>query len=390
MPPSPSPRTIGRYQGALLFLASLGAVLLLPLLLALITLVFYVIGLPIRLLTVLFRQTQLRRVLIGGGMAVLASTVTAYMLNRPMAPGRSETLLIRHGMTAQDIAQVLEEQRLIHNALFFTLFTRWIGAERQLRAGEYQLNGDQSTRSILRTLVAGKTILRQVTIPEGLTAREIAGILSREAAIDSAELVKLAYDPGFCRRAGIQAPSLEGYLFPDTYYVPWNTRPRTMIETMLTQFRAVFRDSLVQRTHHLGFTVHQMLTLASIIEREARVDEERPIISGVFHRRLALGRPLEADPTVEYALSTRKRDLLYRDLEVNSPYNTYRYPGLPPGPICNPGRASILAALYPEETPYLYFVAKGDGTHMFTSSKKDHLDAIRQVRASWSNAPPKK
>ena len=198
--------------------------------------------------------------------------------------------------------------------------------------------------------------------------------------MDSAAFVELAYDSAFCRGVGIAAPSLEGYLFPDTYYVPRNIRARTMIETMLARFRAVFDDSLAQRTRQIGFTAHEILTLASIIEREARVEEERPIISGVFHRRLKLRRPLEADPTVEYALGMRKKRLLYKDLEVDSPYNTYRYPGLPPGPICNPGRASILAALYPAETPYLYFVAKGDGTHEFTSSERDHLNAKRRIR----------
>ena len=210
--------------------------------------------------------------------------------------------------------------------------------------------------------------------------RQIAGVLQKAIEIDSARFVTLAQNPGFFGKLGVHAPSLEGYLFPDTYRFYWQTPEEKILETMVKRFHQVFADSLKQRATQLRMSVHQVLTLASIIEKEAQVPLERPLISGVFHRRLKLGMPLQADPTVIYALGGRKRRLSKADTRVNSPYNTYLHRGLPPGPICNPGRDSILAALYPVKVDYLYFVAKGDGTHIFTKSLNSHINAKNRIR----------
>jgi len=184
------------------------------------------------------------------------------------------------------------------------------------------------------------------------------------------------------RARRVEAPSLEGYLFPDTYLVPYGARARDAVDMMLSRMDRVFGDSLFARAAQQGMTPNQVLTLASIVEAEARVPDERPRVAAVYRNRLRRGMRLEADPTVAYAMGGYRGRLLYADLEVDSPYNTYRKAGLPPGPICSPGEAAIHAALYPApDTSSLYFVARGDGSHIFTRTLREHLAAVKSVRA---------
>ena len=197
---------------------------------------------------------------------------------------------------------------------------------------------------------------------------------------DSARFVAVTEDPHFIRQLGVVAPTLEGYLFPETYFFDPDADERAIAALMVNQFHRVFTDSLRQQLEALGLSLHQAVTLASIVEREAVAVEEQPIISGVFQRRLKLNRRLESCATINYALGTNNKRLTYADLEVDSPFNTYRHHGLPPGPISNPGRTALLAVLYPSETEYLYFVSRGDGTHIFSRTNREHERAKRQIK----------
>jgi UPF0755 protein len=209
---------------------------------------------------------------------------------------------------------------------------------------------------------------------------DIAGAFT-SAGVDSAALLDEIRSPQRLERRHIDAPSLEGYLFPDTYVVPWGVSPAEVVSQMLDRLDAVFTDSLFARAVEIGMTPHEVLTLASIVEAEARVPAERPIISAVYHNRLRRGMRLEADPTVAYAMGGFRGRMLFVHLEIDSPYNTYRNKGLPPGPICSPGQAAIRAALYPDpDTDALYFVARGDGSHIFSKTLREHQTAVQKVR----------
>lgn len=284
---------------------------------------------------------------------------------------------IRRGLNVRQIGELLYRKGVIKTPWKFALSARLLGWDDQLKAGRYEIPLGKSNYRILRILVEGKLSSQRICIPEGATAREIASILRKGIQIDSIRFIQLVNDGLFCRRLGIEANSLEGYLFPDTYDFYWGIGEETVIEKLVGTFKKVMNDSLRRRAYELGMTVHQVVTLASIIEGEAMVDGERALISAVYHNRLKKGMCLQADPTIQYIIKGGPRRLLKKDLEIDSPYNTYKYPGLPPGPVNNPGRKSIIAALYPAPVDYLYFVAKGDGSHVFSRTLREHLLAKR-------------
>jgi UPF0755 protein len=268
--------------------------------------------------------------------------------------------------------------------------------------------------SIFNKLVKGEVTPIEVLIPEGLTIREIAQILKKGIGMDSARFVKIATDSQVAENLNIPASNLEGYLFPNTYRLNWGMDPAKLIQVMVNEFKKVFTPALSERAKEINLSMHDVVTLASMIETEAKDGKEREMISAVYHNRLKLGMLLQCDPTVIYAIggerlvlsstlrlrpegskaegsrttlnlnhserSTSPPTLLLKDLEVDSPYNTYKYPGLPPGPICNPGKASIMAALYPANVDYLYFVAKGDGTHIFSTTLNEHNRAKNGIK----------
>ena len=314
--------------------------------------------------------------------AVLAFCVgaTAFSLNRPTGLADPQKIVIRSGMTVRQIGDLLRDRGLIRSVHFFALMAKLAGFEDRLEAGEYHLSGRKTAYRTMLRLTRGGAITKNVTLPEGCTLREIAAILRREVGIDSARFVELARDSAFCRQLGMQAPTLEGYLFPDTYNLFYRMDERAIIERMTAHFWEVFSDSLRQSAHDLGLTVHQAVILASLVEGEAQKNEERPIIASIFHRRLRLGRALESCATVQYALGRHKPRLRNHDLKIDSPYNTYLHPGLPPGPIANPGRAALSATLYPADVDYLYFVSRGDGTHIFSKSLRDHINAKNRIK----------
>ena len=296
------------------------------------------------------------------------------------------------GMSARRIGALLEERGLIRSARVFEWATRLQGHSHQLEAGTYYLSGTSNVFGIIQNLLEAPVRFRRITIPEGLTRHEVAGLLHRNAGIDSSRFVALSQDSNLIRQLGIDAPTLEGYLFPETYFFDMETTEAKVIRLMVEEFHNVLADSLYRHLHRLGLSLHQVVILASIVEREARIETERPIISAVFQRRLAYNRRLESCATVEYALGVHKTRLTNADLQVDSPFNTYRHHGLPPGPIGNPGLASILAILYPAETDYLYFVARGDGGHIFSRTNEEHERAkhslsLARRRASLRQTP---
>jgi UPF0755 protein len=254
------------------------------------------------------------------------------------------------------------------------------GYDRRVKRGTYQFDFRMRPVDILHKMVAGEILLVPVTVPEGFTIWDIAAAFER-AGLDSTEMLDALTDAGTRERRRIEAPSLEGYLFPDTYHVPWGAPPREVVSMMLGRLDEVFTADLLQRAADIGMTPNEVLTLSSIIEAETRIPAERPLVSAVYHNRLKKRMRLEADPTVAYAMGGYKGRLLYADLEIDSPYNTYKHYGLPPGPICSPGEASIHAALYPDSTlSALYFVARGDGSHIFSITLREHRAAVERVR----------
>jgi UPF0755 protein len=294
-------------------------------------------------------------------------------------------ILVEQGDSMTRVVQKLREAKLIEGGTGLLTLARILGRDRHIQAGRYDFKKGITLYSVLRKLTGGGVTLKEVTIPEGLNLRQMAGILSRELDIDSLNFVSLATDSRFSKSLGLSASHLEGYLFPDTYRFSWGTSSEKAAQILVGQFWKIFTDSLRRRASEINFSLNEAVTLASMIEAEARDGDEREMISAVYHNRLKRGMLLQCDPTVIYALPELDRPLLLEDLEVDSPYNTYKYPGLPPGPICNPGKASILAALYPAHVNYLYFVAKGDGTHVFSSTLREHNNAKIKIKQAGRN-----
>jgi UPF0755 protein len=296
------------------------------------------------------------------------------------ADSDSVSIIVEPGDSMARVAEKMNRADLIKGDTSLRLLSKIMKADRHIQTGRYDFQRGETLYSVLRRLADGEVTLRQVTIPEGLTIREIAGILQRGLEIDSSEFVKLTNDREFAGSLNVPADNLEGYLFPDTYRFSWGTTPQTAARILVEEFWKIFDDSLHKRAEKIGLSVVKAVTLASMIEAEAKDGEERKLISAVYHNRLRLGMLLQCDPTVAYALPDLDRPLLLKDLEIDSPYNTYIHPGLPPGPICNPGKASILAALYPADVDYLYFVARGDGTHIFSTTLRQHNNAKLNIK----------
>ncbi len=314
------------------------------------------------------------------GLVILLIFISAYLGTKiffPIKPSPDQVLIrIKSGSSVKMIADSLAGHGIIPDARYFILATKLFRTTTKLKAGVYLLNKNQSPYGAMKRLVAGRVASIKVSVPEGYNVYEIASLFSKRLESDSLIFIRLSNNKDFISSLGLNVTSLEGYLFPNTYIFEWRTSEEEIIKTMVKEFNRNFNDSLKNEVLKLGWSPHQILTLASIIEGEAMVDSERTIISAVYHNRLKRKMPLQADPTIQYIIREgRPRRLLNRDLQIDSPYNTYRYAGLPPGPINNPGIKSILAAIYPAPVDYLYFVAKGDGSHIFSRTLEDHLKA---------------
>ncbi len=304
-------------------------------------------------------------------ICVLIGFALSIVLFLPGYSNTKEEIIIKPGMGAKDIANLLTEKGIIPHPYLFMFVARLYGKDRDIKAGKYILRKDMSLFEILKTIVEGRGVLEAVTIPEGLTSQQIAEILYKRGIIqDKKEFLDIVKEKG-----------LEGYLFPDTYYVPENYGANRMIDMMLRRFREKLPKDFQKKAKEVGLTEKEVIILASLVEKEAKYPEDRPKIASVFLNRLKKGMKLESCATIQYILKKPKPNLSYEDLKIKSPYNTYLYKGLPPGPICNPGEASILSVLNPEKTDYLYFVVGKDGHHLFAKTYKEHLKNKRKVKA---------
>ena len=311
----------------------------------------------------------------------VAGTATTFLYySQPTGLQSPRTITIPTGSSARAIGIVLEREGIIRSGQIFSWTVRLQGLSHKLEAGTYQLDGLRDLPGIVQLLLEAPLQMRKATIPDGLTRHETAGVLSRQGIIDSTRFVQLSENRTFTARLGIDEPTLEGYLFPETYFFSMESDEEAVIRRLVKQFHQFMNDDALARLDTIGLSIHQMVTLASIVEREAQDADERPLIAGVFLRRLSLNRRLESCATVEYALGVHKKRLTNADLRVKSPFNTYRHRGLPPAPIGSPGKAALIASLYPKKTEYLYFVARGDGTHIFSRTNVEHEAAKRQVR----------
>lgn len=298
--------------------------------------------------------------------------------DRPADPAQAAPLLVevQPGTGVRRISRELEAKGLLRHPLAFQLQARLRGGARRIRAGFYELSPAMPPRAIYRTLIEGRVAQRTVTIPEGYNLREIAEAFERAGLGSRETLIERARDPALLARTGAEGGSLEGYLFPDTYRFPVGTPPREMLLAMAQNLRRKFGPSLQERAEKLGVTLHEALTLASIVEKETPLASERALVAAVFWNRLRKNMPLQSDPTVAYSLPRLDGPLRRQDLAHDSPYNTYIHRGLPPGPIASPGLASIEAALHPADVDYLYFVATRSGGHAFSRTYREHQAAI--------------
>jgi UPF0755 protein len=282
------------------------------------------------------------------------------------------TVIIPRGTSLQSIADTLLQKKLIADKDIFLFWITTLDKDRSLKAGYYEVPLGLNYAQLVQYLSQARAKEIKVTLIEGWNLNQIAQELNITLNINEAKFLSFSQDSAFIRELGIEAQSLEGYLLPDTYYFYWGIEEKRVISYLVEQCMDIFDNEVRSRLDSLKMTPHEIITLASIIEGEAIFDEERAIISAVYHNRLKRKIKLQADPTIQYILKGPPRRLLYKDLEIDSPYNTYKYYGLPPGPIANPGKKSILAAIYPAKTNYLYFVARGDGRHTFTHSAAEH------------------
>lgn len=302
-------------------------------------------------------------------------------------PEQEVLITIRPGEGLKHIAQTLEDASIITNPYLFMIFTRYKGYNRKIQAGEYALSGRYSPEKILEMLISGKVKLHRLTIPEGLNIREIADVVEEAGFGNSEDFIKLATDRTFIRALGINQSSdtipinsLEGYLFPETYLFPAGTDQKKIIKSMVEKFNKVFTTKWRDVCKQSGFSAHEIVILASMIEKETANSGERGMISSVFHNRLQKGMRLESDPTVIYGIPDFNGNITKKDLLATTPYNTYAIYGLPAGPIANPGKLSLQAAIFPEKSDFIFFVSRNDTTHQFSKTLKEHNMAVRRYQ----------
>ena len=318
---------------------------------------------------------------------LLAGFVFSYMFFSVSPKSGIVEIRIEPGESFSTVVRKLRDQKVVSNERLFSLWARYSGLEKKIHWGLYRFELPLSPSEVLNRMVLGKGIFQRVTIPEGLTVKEVADLLAKMGIVREEQFLAAAYDPELLSSLGLQDKGIEGYLFPNTYNFIPETPPREIILKMTEQFRKSVEPLAGQRKEDNALTPHEIVILASIIEKETGLEAERPLVSAVFHNRLKLKMPLQSDPTVIYGLKEFNGNLTRKDLYAASPYNTYRIPALPPGPICNPGLSSLRAAIHPASVPFLYFVSKNDGTHHFSESLESHSQAVK-VYQPRNETPP--
>jgi UPF0755 protein len=330
-------------------------------------------------------RTFLRTALVVAQVALLAGALWFFLESRAPRPAAGGPVLfgVEKGRTVRAVAGDLKARGLLRRTTPFVVLYELFYRPRSLKAGEYQVPSGASAREVLEVLARGRVFLHPVTVAEGLTGAETFEVFLA-AGFGTRESYAAAFaDPSDLALLDSKAPDLEGYLFPETYRLPKGSTAEEVLPLMTAQFKDVFGPAWRTRAAELGMSVRDVVVLASLIEEETARPEEKPLVSAVFHNRLRLGMKLDCDPTIIYALKKAgpfDGRLRSKDLKFESPYNTYLHRGLPPGPICNPGRASLEAALHPASADFLYFVAKGDGGHFFSRTFREHQEAVRKFR----------
>ncbi len=318
--------------------------------------------------------------LLAGGICYLIADLYIYG-GKPASPDKREKIItVNPGQNFISFTDNLFNSGIIKNPNKFKFLARVKKLDKKLKAGEYVLSPSIPPNEILDIIVSSRVLLHKVTVPEGYNLYQIATLIEKEALGTKNDFLRAATDPAIARRMNTQGNTSEGYLFPDTYHFPKGITSEKIIAAMVKRFHSVFDPKWKQRAEALGFSVHQIITLASIIEKETGADFERPIISSVFHNRLKKRMRLETDPTVIYGIENFDGNITRKHLRTRTPYNTYKIRGLPPGPIANPGIDAIKAALYPAETKFLYFVSKKDTTHQFSTNIVAHNQAVRKYQ----------
>lgn len=329
------------------------------------------------------KSKPLRGILAAGflllALLALIETLRAF-IPAPAVLHASRTVEITPQMGVLAIARHLEDEGVIRSRFSFIALALLRGTIRSLKAGEYEIPPGTNSLRVLKLLEAGKVKPHLLVLPEGATVRELAQQFEAEGLAPAQEVLELSHDRQFLLSLGIKADSLEGYLFPDTYRVFKGMRPAEILARMVQRLREVVTPDLLAKAEAKGLSLHALLTLASIVESEAVLPDELPLIAAVFWNRIKRDMPLQADPTVSYAVGKDGRAPTRDDLQVDSPFNTYRRLGLPPGPIASPGRTAIQAAVRPARVNYLYFVAMDERHHQFSSNLADHNAAVAKYR----------
>ncbi|MCB0364303.1 MAG: endolytic transglycosylase MltG [Bdellovibrionaceae bacterium] len=307
----------------------------------------------------------------------------AFLKIGPQSASEAVVFEIPRGTSFRAVSKRLEDGGLINNQWMFLVVAKVTGYTTKMRTGEYQLDKNMPPMEILEAISSGKSINYPFTIQEGLNMYEIAELLERQGFAKRKDFLKMAQDEKLVSSLlGEKQPSLEGYLFPETYNITKYTTTREILEMMVKNFLAVWKD--VEAQSKMKLPRHRAVILASIIEKETGAEEERPLISSVFHNRIRRNMRLQSDPTIIYGIAEQtgemKKNITRDDIKAYTPYNTYRVNGLPKGPIANPGRESLLATLKPALSKYLYFVSRNDGTHVFSETLKDHNRAVRDFQ----------
>ncbi len=325
-----------------------------------------------------------------------------FINSRPSSETTEVIYEVTPGKSFKAVAKELQEQRLVQNGELFSWYARYLGEASKLKVGEYSLRKNMTPAEVLNVITSGKSIGRPFTVAEGLNIFEIGELYEKMGYGKQEEFVRLSLDKDFVQSVlGEDVGSLEGYLFPETYQVTKFTSTRELLQAMVSRFQSVYNEVL-PKSQVQGFSKHQVVTLASIIEKETGAPEERPRISSIFHNRLQKGMMLQTDPTIIYGLAAQERKTVYKitkaDILRPTRYNTYVIKGLPPGPIGNPGREALLAAVQPEKTNYLFFVSQNDGTHIFSETYENHNKAVQKFQLdpkaregkSWRDLQKKK
>ncbi|MDY6856683.1 MAG: endolytic transglycosylase MltG [Thermodesulfobacteriota bacterium] len=307
---------------------------------------------------------------------LITLSIFVYLATPPSYAKNPKTIEVPQGTHFTHVADTLKKEGIIKSIWGFSLLVGYLQGTTQIKAGEYLFNTDMLPLEVAEILLKGKVLQYGVTIPEGYTIYQIADLLHRSKFTIKEKFLESCYNPLLLSSWGIKGDSLEGYLFPDTYKLPRNIDEKGILTLMLSRFKNVYNEKYAEKANKLGFSMKDVVTLASIIEKETGKPSERPLISAVFHNRLKKRIRLQSDPTAIYGLNDFKGKIRKRHLKRDTPYNTYIHSGLPPGPIANPGEASIRAVLYPAEVDYLYFVSKNDGSHHFSNNLNEHNRAV--------------